>query len=167
MVKATDVALVTTTRRILRLSGAVNLVVGTFRTSVVAFTIIHKGENKTTTPYFIYILVNTHSRFTGENLERNKCFYERTNDLASKHARTPSRLALAWLLHQGNYIIPISGTTKMKNFENNIGSLNVKLTEQQLKEISDAVPVEEIAGKRDYGSLSQYMWEFSTTPPLK
>ncbi|CAI8586381.1 unnamed protein product [Vicia faba] len=119
-------------------------------------------------------------RCTGENLEKNECFYERINDLASKHACTPSQLALAWLLHQGNDIIPIPATiiiyiveeylcwtTKMKNFENNIGSLNVKLTEQQLKEISDAVPVEEIAGKRDYGSLSQYMWEFSTTPPLK
>ncbi|KAL5070030.1 hypothetical protein RYX36_020917, partial [Vicia faba] len=47
------------------------------------------------------------SRCTGENLEKSECFYERTNDLASKHTCTPSQLALAWLLHQGNYIIPI------------------------------------------------------------
>ncbi|XP_058769709.1 perakine reductase-like isoform X1 [Vicia villosa] len=111
--------------------------------------------------------LNMHPRFTGENLEKNKSFYERINDLSSKHACTPSQLALAWLLHQGNDIIPIPGTTKLKNFENNIGSLNVKLTEEQLREISDAVPVEEIAGKRDYGSLLKYMWEFSTTPLLK
>ncbi|XP_050890719.1 perakine reductase [Lathyrus oleraceus] len=109
-------------------------------------------------------LLNMHPRFTGENLEKNKCFYERINDLGSKQACTPSQLALAWLLHQGNDIIPIPGTTKLKNFENNIESLNVKLTEEQLREISDAVPVEEIGGKRDYGSLSQYMWKFSTTP---
>jgi len=51
-----------------------------------------------------------HPRFTGENLEKNKLFYERINDLASKHECTPSQLALAWLLHQGNDIIPIPGT---------------------------------------------------------
>jgi hypothetical protein len=51
-----------------------------------------------------------HPRFTGENLEKNKLFYERINVLASKHACTPSQLALAWLLHQGNDIIPIPGT---------------------------------------------------------
>ncbi|WJX20883.1 hypothetical protein P8452_10372 [Trifolium repens] len=110
-------------------------------------------------------LLAMHPRFTGENLEKNKLFYERINVLASKHACTPSQLALAWLLHQGNDIIPIPGTTKLKNFENNIGSLTVKLTEEDLKEISDAVPVEEIAGKREYDSLSQYLWKFATTPP--
>jgi hypothetical protein len=51
-----------------------------------------------------------HPRFTGVNLEKNKIIYERINVLASKHACTPSQLALAWLLHQGNDIIPIPGT---------------------------------------------------------
>jgi len=51
-----------------------------------------------------------HPRFTGENLEKNKLFYKRLDDLASKHACTPSQLALAWLLHQGNDIIPIPGS---------------------------------------------------------
>lgn len=110
-------------------------------------------------------LLAMHPRFTVENLEKNKLFYERINDLASKHACTPSQLALAWLLHQGSDIIPIPGTTKLKNFENNIGSLNVKLTQEDLKEISDAVPVEEIAGEREYDSISQYLWKFATTPP--
>lgn len=50
-----------------------------------------------------------HPRFTGENLEKNKLFYKRLDDMASKHACTPSQLALAWLLHQGNDIIPIPG----------------------------------------------------------
>lgn len=45
------------------------------------------------------------------------------------------------------YLFDTAGTTKLKNFENNIGSLNVKLTEEQLREVSDAVAVEEIAGK--------------------
>lgn len=110
-------------------------------------------------------LLSMHPRFTGENLEKNKLFYKRLDDLASKHACTPSQLALAWLLHQGNDIIPIPGTTKLKNFENNIGSLTVKLTEEDLRELSEAVPVYEVAGTREYGMLSNYTWKFATTPP--
>ncbi|XP_061376152.1 perakine reductase-like isoform X2 [Gastrolobium bilobum] len=105
-----------------------------------------------------------HPRFTGENLEKNKLFYKRLDDLASKHACTPSQLALAWLFHQGNDIIPIPGTTKLRNFENNLGSLIVKLTDEDLREISEAVPVYEVAGEREYDSLSKYAWKFATTP---
>lgn len=50
-----------------------------------------------------------HPRFNGENLERNKLLYSRFADLAAKHACTPPQLALAWLLHQGDDIIPIPG----------------------------------------------------------
>ncbi|KAJ1402568.1 NADP-dependent oxidoreductase domain [Sesbania bispinosa] len=110
-------------------------------------------------------LLAMHPRFTGENLEKNKLFYKRLDDLASKHACTPSQLALTWLLHQGNDIIPIPGTTKLRNFENNIGSLIVKLTDEDLREISEAVPVYEVAGEREYDSLSKYSWKLATTPP--
>ncbi|CAL0300741.1 unnamed protein product [Lupinus luteus] len=109
-------------------------------------------------------LLSMHPRFSGENLEKNKLLYKRIDDLASKHVCTPSQLALAWLLHQGNDIIPIPGTTKVKNFENNIGSLAVKLTDEDLREISDAVPVYEVAGNREYDTLSKYAWQFATTP---
>ncbi|CAK8573637.1 unnamed protein product [Lathyrus sativus] len=64
----------------------------------------------------------------------------------------------------GKSVVETLPSQSLLNFENNIGSLNVKLTEEQLREISDAVAVEEIGGKRDYSSLSQYMWKFSTTP---
>ncbi|TKY51204.1 aldo-keto reductase 1 [Spatholobus suberectus] len=110
-------------------------------------------------------LLAMHPRFSGENLEKNKLFYKRLDELASKHECTPSQLALAWLLHQGNDIIPIPGTTKLNNFENNIGSLTVKLTDEDLREISEAVPVNEVAGTREYGMLSNYIWKFATTPP--
>ncbi|GLT99547.1 hypothetical protein SLE2022_169810 [Rubroshorea leprosula] len=73
-------------------------------------------------------LLHKHPRFTGENLEKNQVLYTRFTDLAAKHACTPPQLALAWLLHQGEDIVPIPGTTKIKNLENNIGSLAVKLT---------------------------------------
>ncbi|KAK7280067.1 hypothetical protein RJT34_25129 [Clitoria ternatea] len=110
-------------------------------------------------------LLAMHPRFTGENLEKNKPFYKRIDDLAFKHECTPSQVALAWLLHQGNDIIPIPGTTKLKNLENNIGSLTVKLTDEDLREISEAVPVSEVAGKREFDALSIYSWKFATTPP--
>ncbi|KAL2324445.1 hypothetical protein Fmac_023503 [Flemingia macrophylla] len=110
-------------------------------------------------------LLNMHPRFTGENLEKNKFFYKQLDDLASKHAFTPSQLALAWLLHQGNDIIPIPGTTKLKNFENNIGSLTVKLTDEYLREVSEAVPVYEVAGTREYDMFHNYIWKFANTPP--
>lgn len=51
-----------------------------------------------------------HPRFSGENIEKNKVIYARLSDLASKHAYTPPQLALAWLLHQGEDVIPIPGT---------------------------------------------------------
>ena len=58
----------------------------------------------------------------------------------------------------------ISGTTKIKNLDDNIGSLTVKLTEEDLKEISDAVPIEEVAGDRTYGNMKKATWTFANTP---
>uniref|UniRef100_A0A5B7C7V1 Putative perakine reductase n=1 Tax=Davidia involucrata TaxID=16924 RepID=A0A5B7C7V1_DAVIN len=67
-----------------------------------------------------------HPRFTGENIEKNKLLYARLANLAAKHNCTTPQLALAWLLHQGDDVIPNPGTTKIKNLDNNIGSLAVK-----------------------------------------
>lgn len=58
----------------------------------------------------MFLLQAAHPRFSGENLEKNKKLYRQFSHLASKHNCTPSQLALAWLLHQGNDIIPIPGT---------------------------------------------------------
>ncbi|XP_022739146.1 perakine reductase-like isoform X2 [Durio zibethinus] len=105
-----------------------------------------------------------HPRFTGENLEKNKLLYSRFSDLAIKHACTVPQLALAWLLHQGENIIPIPGTTKVKNIIDNVGSLALKLRQEDLKEICDAVPLDEVSGQRVWGFLSQYAWKFANTP---
>ncbi|OMO85561.1 Aldo/keto reductase [Corchorus olitorius] len=105
-----------------------------------------------------------HPRFTGENLDKNKIIYTRLSDLAIKHGCSVPQLALAWLLHQGDDIIPIPGTTKVKNIINNIGSLAVKLTQEDLKEISDAVPLDEVSGHRTWGIFSEYAWKFANTP---
>ncbi|GMI64223.1 hypothetical protein like AT1G60690 [Hibiscus trionum] len=103
-------------------------------------------------------------RFNGENLEKNKLLYTRVSDLAMKHGCTVPQLALGWLLHQGDDIVPIPGTTKVKNIINNVGSLALKLSEEDLKEICDAVPVDEVSGKREMGILSEFTWKFANTP---
>lgn len=70
---------------------------------------------------FMILQVQTSNpRFTGENLEKNKVIYNQLANLAAKHGYTPSQLALAWLLNQGNDIIPIPGIYTLA-----ISSLNI------------------------------------------
>ncbi|KAF5188401.1 Perakine reductase [Thalictrum thalictroides] len=106
----------------------------------------------------------SHPRFEGANLDKNKLLYTRASDLAAKHNCTPPQLALAWVMHQGEDVVPIPGTTKIKNLDNNIASLKVKLTEEDLKKISDAVPMDEVVGGREDDDFSEYNWEFAYTP---
>ncbi|XP_057818550.1 probable aldo-keto reductase 1 isoform X2 [Cryptomeria japonica] len=109
------------------------------------------------------LLVN-HPRFKGENFERNKVFYNRLADLANRHGCTPGQLALAWVLHQGDDVVPIPGTTKTKNLDENIGSLNVKLSRADLQEIADSLPPDEIAGSRSPDIVRNLTWRSSDTP---
>ncbi|XP_050275024.1 probable aldo-keto reductase 1 isoform X8 [Quercus robur] len=110
-------------------------------------------------------ILDSHPRYQGENLDKNKTIFSRIEGLARKHQCTPAQLALAWVLQQGDDIVAIPGTTKIKNLENNIGSLKVKLTEEDLKEISDAVPMEEVAGSRSFQNTDHFLWKFGNTPP--
>ncbi|KAK4755486.1 hypothetical protein SAY87_009243 [Trapa incisa] len=105
-----------------------------------------------------------HPRFLKENLNKNKEIYFRIENLAKKHGCTPAQLALAWVLEQGEYVVPIPGTTKIKNLDDNIGSVGVKLTEDNLKEIFDAVPLSEVAGSRSYESMASATWKYAITP---
>ncbi|CAI9276940.1 unnamed protein product [Lactuca saligna] len=66
-------------------------------------------------------------RFLLENLKNNKMLYERVSAIAVKKGCTPSQLALAWVHHQGKDVVPIPGTTKIENLQQNIGPLSVKL----------------------------------------
>ncbi|XP_059440243.1 probable aldo-keto reductase 1 [Corylus avellana] len=108
-----------------------------------------------------------HPRFQVENLEKNKAVYTRIESLARRHQCTPAQLALGWVLEQGDDVAPIPGTTKIKNLDDNIGSLKMKLTEASLKEISDAVPIEEVAGGRSFQGRDHFLWKFAYTPPKK
>ncbi|XP_022858362.1 perakine reductase-like isoform X4 [Olea europaea var. sylvestris] len=108
-----------------------------------------------------------HPRFTEENLDKNKVIYFRIEALAKKHGCTPAQLALAWVLHQGDDVVPIPGTTKIKNLHDNIGSVKVKLTKDDLKEISDAVPIDEVAGSKSDSAIGRVNAQFADTPPPK
>ncbi|CAM6090516.1 unnamed protein product [Calypogeia fissa] len=103
-------------------------------------------------------------RFQAENMEKNKAFYERLVAVGAKKKATPGQLALAWVHAQGKDVAPIPGTTKRKNLEENIGALAVHLTPEELKEIEEAVPHEEVAGDR-YGEMKA-TWRFAQSPPL-
>lgn len=110
-------------------------------------------------------VLKSHPRFTEENIEKNKVFYTRIEKLAANHGCTPAQLALAWVINQGDDVVPIPGTTKIKNLDDNVGSLQVKLTKEDLKEISDAVPINEVAGVRS--AQLQLTWKFTNTPQPK
>ena len=58
-----------------------------------------------------------------------------------------------------------TGTTQLKNLENNIGSLTVKLTQDDLKEICDAVPIDEVGGRREYEMFANFTYKLANTPP--
>ncbi|CAN6575488.1 unnamed protein product [Malus baccata var. baccata] len=111
--------------------------------------------------------VASQPRFTGENLDKNKNIYHRIDTIAKKHQCSTPQLALAWVLHQGIDVVPIPGTTKIQNLDTNIGSLGLKLTEEDVKEVSDAVPIDQVAGERTLGIFMALQWKFANTPPAK
>jgi aryl-alcohol dehydrogenase-like predicted oxidoreductase len=87
-------------------------------------------------------------RFQGENFRKNLDLVARVELLAREKNCTPSQLALAWLLAQGNDIIPIPGTKRTKYLEENAGALDVKLTAEDLKRIEEVAPKGAASGLR-------------------
>jgi aryl-alcohol dehydrogenase-like predicted oxidoreductase len=87
-------------------------------------------------------------RFQGENLRRNVEIASRVGSLAKKKKCTPAQLALAWLLAQGEDIVPIPGTKRRQYLEENIQAVEVKLTPAELQEIDEKLPLGMTAGDR-------------------
>lgn len=87
-------------------------------------------------------------RFSAENFPKNLKLADALVNLAKKNGCSPSQLTLAWLMAQGEDIIPIPGTKKIKYLEDNQGALNVKLTPDEVKEIRDLVESAEVHGER-------------------
>jgi len=89
-----------------------------------------------------------HPRFSAENFNRNVALAHRIDDLARTRKCTPGQLALAWLLAQGDDIVPIPGTKHKARLIENIGALDVALTAGELAQISAAIPIGAAAGLR-------------------
>ncbi|KAG5020618.1 hypothetical protein JHK87_016473 [Glycine soja] len=104
-------------------------------------------------------------RFQPENLEQNKIIFARVNELAAKKRCTPSQLALSWVHHQGKDVCPIPGTTKLENFNQNIGALSVKLTPEEMAELESLAALDAVKGDR-YADDGLSTWKDSETPPL-
>jgi aryl-alcohol dehydrogenase-like predicted oxidoreductase len=94
-----------------------------------------------------------HPRFQSENFERNMQIVERIREIAQKKRCQASQLALAWLLAQGEDIVPIPGTKRRKYLEENLAALDIQLTPQELARIDAAAPHGATSGPR-YGEAA-------------
>ncbi|CAH1452898.1 unnamed protein product [Lactuca virosa] len=99
-----------------------------------------------------------------QNMEQNKTVFERVNEMATSKGCTPAQLALAWVHHQGSDVVPIAGTTKLENFDQNIGALSVKLTPDDMAELEFIASSDMVKGERS--AFMQMTWLNSETPPL-
>jgi aryl-alcohol dehydrogenase-like predicted oxidoreductase len=87
-------------------------------------------------------------RFQGENFDKNLQLVQKIEEIAAQKSCTTAQLALAWVLSQGEDIFPIPGTKQIKYLEENIGALDIKLTEAELQEIDAIAPKGAAAGQR-------------------
>lgn len=89
-----------------------------------------------------------HPRFQGENFQKNLDLVKKIQDLAKAKGCTPSQLALAWVLAQGEDIIPIPGTKQIRYLDENLAALNVQLTPEELRHIDAVLPAGSTSGQR-------------------
>jgi aryl-alcohol dehydrogenase-like predicted oxidoreductase len=92
-------------------------------------------------------------RFEGEALDANLALVARVRELATQHGCTPGQLALAWVLAQGDDVVPIPGTKRVTYLEENVGATDVTLSAEDLAALEDAVPRDAVVGDR-YGDMS-------------
>ncbi|MDB5669819.1 MAG: aldo/keto reductase [Alphaproteobacteria bacterium] len=89
-----------------------------------------------------------HPRFTGENFDRNLALVEEIERMAEEKGCTAAQLALAWVLAQGEDLVPIPGTKRRKYLDENIGALDVRLSEADLERIDRILPPGAASGQR-------------------
>ena len=92
-------------------------------------------------------------RFAGDALDANLALVEKVKELATEHGCTPGQLALAWVLAQGEDVVPIPGTKRIAYLEENVGATEVELTDDDLKALETAIPRDAVVGDR-YGDMS-------------
>jgi aryl-alcohol dehydrogenase-like predicted oxidoreductase len=81
-----------------------------------------------------------HPRFQEENIEHNFKLVEKIEEIAKEKNCTPAQLALAWVMEQRDFIVPIPGTKRIKYLEENAGAVNINLSDNELKQLDEAAP---------------------------
>ncbi|MFL5487387.1 MAG: aldo/keto reductase [Gemmatimonadaceae bacterium] len=99
---------------------------------------------------------NTIPRFTAENRKSNQALVDVLGRIASRKKATPAQIALAWLLAQKPWIVPIPGTRRIERLEENIGAASIELSSADLREIDDATSGIAVQGER-YPESAQKM----------
>ncbi len=94
-------------------------------------------------------------RFQGENFDANLALVKLLEDMAAEKGVTAGQLALAWVLAQGDFIVPIPGTTKIANLEKNVVAADVSLTRQEVENLGSLLAPSKVAGKRYPERMSQ------------
>jgi aryl-alcohol dehydrogenase-like predicted oxidoreductase len=98
---------------------------------------------------------NTVPRFAPEARKTNQAFVDLLRDVAERKRATPAQIALAWLLAQKSWIVPIPGTRKLKRLEENLGAVSVELTAEDLHEIARASSKITVQGARYPENMEQ------------
>jgi aryl-alcohol dehydrogenase-like predicted oxidoreductase len=91
---------------------------------------------------------DAHPRFQGEHFARNRELVERIEAIAEEKGCTPAQLALAWLLAQGQDIVPIPGTKRKERVAENLGALKIKLSPEDVRRLTAAIPKGAASGLR-------------------
>ena len=99
---------------------------------------------------------NTVPRFSEENRKANQALIDRIGKFATAKNATPAQIALAWVLAQKDWIVPIPGTTKLHRLEENLGAVDVELTAEDLSELENLTKQIDIHGAR-YSEDAQKM----------
>ena len=114
------------------------------------------GKIDETTTFDASDFRNTVPRLTPENRKANQAVVEMVSRIAARKHATPAQIALAWVLAQQPWIVPIPGTTKLHRLDENLGAANLELTPNDLREIDEATARITVHGAR-YGETSQKM----------
>ena len=91
---------------------------------------------------------SSNPRFQGDALDANLALVEKVRELADRKGCTPGQLALAWVLAQGDDVVPIPGTKRVRYLEENVGAADVELTADDLAALEQAVPRDAVTGAR-------------------
>jgi len=105
--------------------------------AITSSTTLGEGDFRKTSP-----------RFAPDAIDRNLAFVELLKRVAAKKGATPAQTALAWLLAQRPYVVPIPGTTKLPRLEENIGAADLELMSDDLREINEGASHIQTAGER-------------------